>query len=1188
MARDKAFKRAEEKIGEARRTGATQLNLTSWDDSDHLALTELPESLAELSQLQTLGLWDNKLTSLPEWLGQLTELQTLDVSDNQLISLPNSLSQLTRLQTLDLGSNHLTGLPESVSRLRQLTKLYLYDNQLTELPESLGELTRLESLTAWGNQLNALPESLGQLIRLKILSISHNQFITLPHSIGPLTHLTELYVSRNQLTSLPESIGQLNALELFFLEGNQLTSLPESLRQLKNLRGLFLHDNESLGLPPEVLGPRYSGTREVGGDNEPAKPEAILDYYFRSRRETTQPLLEAKILVLGQGAVGKTSLTKRLLDESAFDSLEPTTRGINIGEWPLQVSSTSADHAQSVRVRIWDFGGQEIMHATHQFFLTKRSLYLLVLDSRKGESESNLNYWLKIIQSYGGVSPVIIVMNKCDEFRLELNERAIQREYAPNVAGFVHASAKTGEGLDKLRQMIQTQISSMPHVFNRVPNTYLRIKNEIEAIAHKKDFLEESEFDLICARNGLDNPDERKQLLRFLHDLGSVLNFDDPADPYGLRDTKILNPEWVTKAVYRIINNPLLMEQREGELEANQLGRILGDPERYPEKQHQYILDIMRKFELCFEFPTSQGKRYLIPELLPVREPDLDWTENHALRFEYHYEVLPGGIICRLIVRNSAYIGKPPTYWRTGVVFQIGGNQSLVRADMSRNRIVIEVKGPAETRRNALTIIRRELDHIHRTIPKLEVSGRVPLPGESVLVDYNHLLKLQDLGVDRHYFEGANRQYSVKELLTGLQPPESAPETLYIRRMVLENIRCFQHLELEFNAPGKFRPMTMLLGDNGVGKTTVLRCLALGLCDETGASALTKELAGEMLYDGADTGSIRITCGSYDSAGRSWDMETVLTRGLGDSIELKKEFARDFPLQRLFVCGYGALRRGFGDKSYQGYDISDSVSSLFDYSAAMQNPELVFRRIQSAGHDLRELRERLAHLLELETNAVQIDSRGISITGPWGMFIPVGAVGDGYQATLAWLADFFGWALFYDERFFSRRLSGVVLVDEIEKHLHPRWQRQVIRKLHDQFPDVQFIVTSHSPICAGGISDLAEGDGALFHFSSDLDKPVLTIEPPAGWRYDQIITSSAFGLSSSRDVTTEAIQERLRKAYEEHGENARDSQDFNEAMQELASRSVTAAQDEMDRDNRNRLATDLEAVRNLLEAEAND
>jgi hypothetical protein len=257
---------------------------------------------------------------------------------------------------------------------------------------------------------------------------------------------------------------------------------------------------------------------------------------------------------------------------------------------------------------------------------------------------------------------------------------------------------------------------------------------------------------------------------------------------------------------------------------------------------------------------------------------------------------------------------------------------------------------------------------------------------------------------------------------------------------------------------------------------------------------------------------------------------------------------------------------------------------LFDYAASLQNPELVVRRMEAAGYDVAGVCQQMNQLLMLGDNATQIDANGISVEGPWSGRVPVGAIGDGYAATLAWLVDFFGWALFYDKRFLNSPLSGVVIVDEIEKHLHPRWQRHIIRQLCDQFPLVQFILTSHSPICAGGVSDLDEGRGAIYVLSHD-DKAPRQIEPPAGWRYDQILTSSAFGLTSSRDATTQLIIDRLRLAHDglqEHVNSERFQREFEKTLRELGSRSITAADDESDALNRRQLAAELTEIKALL------
>ena len=92
------------------------------------------------------------------------------------------------------------------------------------------------------------------------------------------------------------------------------------------------------------------------------------------------------MLVVGEGSVGKTSLVKMLID-GRYDEGELKTDGIEKRRWKAQAKD------REITVNTWDFGGQEIMHATHQFFLTKRSLYLLVLNSRQDEAANRVEYW---------------------------------------------------------------------------------------------------------------------------------------------------------------------------------------------------------------------------------------------------------------------------------------------------------------------------------------------------------------------------------------------------------------------------------------------------------------------------------------------------------------------------------------------------------------------------------------------------------------------------------------------------------------------------------------------------------------------------------------------------------------------------------------------------------------------------
>ena len=77
---------------------------------------------------------------------------------------------------------------------------------------------------------------------------------------------------------------------------------------------------------------------------------------------------------------------------------------------------------------------------------------------------------------------------------------------------------------------------------------------------------------------------------------------------------------------------------------------LLPDPDRYPPARQWFIIEMMQEFELCANVLGSYGQRWLIPELLSRNEPDLKWNPDGALNLEYHYTVLPGGIITRFIV----------------------------------------------------------------------------------------------------------------------------------------------------------------------------------------------------------------------------------------------------------------------------------------------------------------------------------------------------------------------------------------------------------------------------------------------------------------------------------------------------------------------------------------------------------
>ncbi len=453
-------------------------------------------------------------------------------------------------------------------------------NFLTALPESLGQLPQLRVLNLADNELTALPESLSQLTQLRNFDLRKNQLTALPELLGHLTQLQTLDLSYNLLTALPEWLGQLTQFRELNLSDNQLTALPESLHRLKSLEKLFLHGNDALVIPAEVLGPTWN---EVTHKKvQPVKPSEILDYYFRTRGGK-RPLNEAKLILVGRGAVGKTSLVNRLL-HNRFNKSEKKTEGIQITGWPLRLN-----HTEEVRMNIWDFGGQEIMHATHQFFLTERSLYLLVLNGREGGEDMDAEYWLKLIESFGGGSPVIVVLNKIKEHPFDLNRRALQQKYP--IREFIKTDCEDGTGIPELRKIIERETDRLEHLRDAFPVSWISIKDRLAAM--KKNYLSFEEYRKVCAKHGETEAAAQEQLAFYLHRLGIVLNYKD--DP-RLQDTHVLNPHWVTNGIYKILNAEKLEEQK-GVIHLKDIPSIL-DGKKYPARMHRFLFDLMKKFEL--------------------------------------------------------------------------------------------------------------------------------------------------------------------------------------------------------------------------------------------------------------------------------------------------------------------------------------------------------------------------------------------------------------------------------------------------------------------------------------------------------------------------------------------------------------------------------------------------------------
>jgi internalin A len=713
---------------------------------------------ARINQATELNLARSGLKHLPEAIGELTKLETLILSHNELAELPSTILNLTQLKHLDVSHNQLTTLPQAIGRMENLTNLHLVANRLKRIPHSIGELIHLRKLDLNGNYLTRLPESIARLQQLETLYLANNRLSEIPSSLRKLTELVHLDLEGNAVGALPAWISELKYLTTLDLTKTQLSDLPDSLRDIQTLEKLYLHENY-LGLPPEVLGPPW---QEVSiYDREPADPKEILHYYFRIRGGK-RPLNEAKLILVGRGGVGKTSLVNRLVYNQFFLG-EKKTEGIQITDWSIQLLA-----GENVRLNVWDFGGQEIMHATHQFFLTQRSLYLLVLNGREGGEDADAEYWLKLIDSFGDDSPVIVVMNKIREHPFDLNRRALQQKYP--IRAFVKTDcgnedgSDIGFGIQELREAIYHETDNLEHLRDAFPTSWFSIKDRLATM--EKNYLSFEEFQGFCLKHGESDPRAQEALAGYLHNLGIALNYrDDPR----LQDTHVLNPHWVTNGIYKILNSDKLAKQK-GEIWLRDLKGIL-DTTEYPAGMRRFIFDLMKKFDLCFSFPDDDS-RYLVPELLDKQEPaqTMEFQPDECLNFQYYYPVLPEGLLPRFIVRTHILSEGLPR-WRTGVILQFDGNRALVKADVHDRRVTISVSGPLSSRRRLLAIIRSDLERIHSDIKNLQPQEMVPLPGfPSFAVPYKKLMVMEEQGVREflEVIENAVHTLIISALLNGV------------------------------------------------------------------------------------------------------------------------------------------------------------------------------------------------------------------------------------------------------------------------------------------------------------------------------------------------------------------------------------------------------------------------------------
>jgi internalin A len=501
-----------------------------------------------------------------------------------------------------------------------------------------------------------------------------------------LVSLTSLNLAGNDIGDISPLVSLRN-LRKINLSGSHLDHDVPAFWMLPSLREAILHDASLPGVPIEIL------SKSKYSDNCLGRLRAHL----ADLTGNDVAVGDVKLMILGNGRVGKTQISRRLRGES-FDEAVPSTHGIQVSSVPLAPQVFDAP----VTLKIWDFGGQDIYHGTHALFLKFRAVFPLVW-TPKSEAEQfhthggftfrnqPLAYWLAYVRTFGGArSPVLVIQSQCD--RPEDERDPPLPPGALDGFGYkkvLHYSAK-GDGTHARGHaaLEETLLDAVQWVRRnqgvaRIGSGRAAVKAALEAkLAAGQRLISHQGYLDLCAeaeRTGKGRVSDAALLLDYLHDTGTVFYRE------GLfGDRIILDQAWALDAVYAVFDRASQsfrkIERNRGRFRRSELAEWVW--QKHGEPEQKLFLSFMQQCGICFTTQREDhAKRveaeYIAPDLLPARTDDetqkrlkLVWDEaSPDAEAVLTFALLPPGIMRALIARIGSDAGLAAEYWRDGVCF---------------------------------------------------------------------------------------------------------------------------------------------------------------------------------------------------------------------------------------------------------------------------------------------------------------------------------------------------------------------------------------------------------------------------------------------------------------------------------------------------------------------------------------
>ncbi|XP_052813517.1 uncharacterized protein LOC128240741 isoform X2 [Mya arenaria] len=644
---------------------------------------ELPNSWPESSPLKVLVLQGLKLTSLPEQISHLNNLRELELCYNQLSSLPDSLAELKNLTMLKL-----IGVPWLKLEMKKpqmtLEKYQSFWKNHPSFVSTVGEdaIMKLFEKHDYNRNGSLDEEELGgvnkdlffMVPRIGMSDINDEVCGGIPPVIFNMKNLRELYLNFNAINMVPAAINNLQNLITLSLSDNPLLeSLPGLLGHLPNITSINIQSCPQIRTPPTEIVSR-------GFESVKAYLKRLAGGFTECRR--------TKLMVVGLGGAGKTSLIRALMatdKKTSGTEKETPTDGIDIKPWTV-----ASEDGREVTYSTWDFAGQAVYYNTHQFFLSKRAVYLLLWSMRQGYEHAGLDFWLSSICCHAPGTPIIVVGTQCDLIpKAEIPIKELLERY-PQIASFHRVSSITGEGIKDLQDSLLDVTLQQGYMGEKIPQVWLNFEKRILAERLTKvNYIKWEVAKEYAMVQGIYDERDVRMAVQLLHDLGTVQYFDNDF----LRDYVVINPQWIVDVMACVVS------AQSSPIQKNH-GRFLHSDittvwEQYDPNLHEWLLRLTEDFDLTFPLPTEAVN--IVPCLLSGEPPDdLEWPRKkegvRETKMVYRFTYLPSGLFNRAQVRLFQ-LSDGKKVWKKGSLLVKNKHSALIKQTDNKELVVL-VQGP--------------------------------------------------------------------------------------------------------------------------------------------------------------------------------------------------------------------------------------------------------------------------------------------------------------------------------------------------------------------------------------------------------------------------------------------------------------------------------------------------------------